>query len=412
MKKTLITLLGVVTVVVLGAQTAFAGTMPSAPVLLVPPATVSQESQQPVIAGVAPADTRVAIYINDVFNGYAEQVSEENGVQSFKYTPFLALAKGSVNAIGARAEDLDAGTRSMMSEYILVSIQGIAPQPIVVGTVVEELSTIERPWIVGLAGSGHEVDIYIDRVYVGTTVASEDVSGTGSFKFRPTTALTMGDHRIVAIATPDARVSKQSEPKFIVQLEGSHETIVAEESTDDAPVAEITETGPTEEAVEETVEVTAAEVEEVVEETSAGEAMEEVAEDQPEEVVEEATEESSEESDEMSEDDFEEGDDNEAVADTESDDEDSEESEGSEDEEETSTARTVIGWALLIIAALILVTSFRRRRTAQGAEVTPGPSTGESKNDDQLTLHAPKENKNIEVVKKDDSSSNESNDSN
>ncbi len=359
------------------SSAASAASLPSAPTLIAPATTSVVVENSPVITGVAHSELQIAVYIDDVFNGYAELVSEANGVQSFAYEPFLPLGAGE-HTVMVRAEDLDAGTRSKKSKVTTFTVAQALSAPTVLDTVVNAESSVERPFIVGVAPAGTEVDIWINGYYAGSTMATDHKSGTGSFAFRAPWNLSNGYHSVKATSTETEGLGRTSGFSRTVSLLSTAPATesVATESTS----REIIATDVTEEATAERAENLTEQ-----EETEEFQSTEE-------ENAETADEESGEESDE---DETEEG--------------------AATTKEDEDDGLGFLGWAALLVVAAIVVARARRRRsgTATNVSFSPSSESGEDHGDGkgQLDLNVSKENKNITVIKHDTSDS-ESNDSN
>lgn len=384
-----------VLMMVVAAQPAAAALLPDAPTLVQPEHHSSVDNGSPVIAGLAPAGTRVAVYIDDTFNGYATPVSSKNGVQSFKYTPFLPLTVGT-HTVMTRAEDVAAQVRSRKSRITRVTVEPAYPAPMVLNSVVNEETTLQQPWIVGVAPSGATIDVWIDGTLNGSTTASIDDSGTGSFRYKPFLALARGQHTVTAMASTvrtdsSTRRSAQSEERVVTvaasTVTGSDVVTVADS---------VTEEVATDTAVD-AVDTTSPEVGPIAN-TNTGETIAPA----PENATPAPTTPDSNEAAESS---------AEPSADTAT----PAASDDATSNNEPSNTRTVIGWLLLIIAAVIIVVQMRQRRNAptsgemqfgpaQSNEAakasTPAQPTSPTASQSQLELHAPKENKNVQLVEK------------
>lgn len=174
--------------------------LPGAPTIITPAAEAYVTSSLPEITALAHTGTRVAVYIDDVFNGYATHVSEGGGVQSVVYTPFLPLRDGE-HTLMMRAEDVERDIRSEKSAVTTFAVERTLPAPTVMSAVVNTASTNTQPFITGVAPSGTTVDVYIDSTYNGSIAVGNHPSGTGSFAYRPFLPLSIGQHTAAARAT-------------------------------------------------------------------------------------------------------------------------------------------------------------------------------------------------------------------
>jgi len=64
------------------------------PTIYSPEMSYKTTDQSTVITGVTFNDTRVVVYIDNTFNGYATVAEDDSGVASWSYKPFLPLRYG------------------------------------------------------------------------------------------------------------------------------------------------------------------------------------------------------------------------------------------------------------------------------------------------------------------------------
>lgn len=358
-----------------------AAATPNAPVIVSPMDGGAVDSQLPVITGIATEDMRVAVYIDDVFNGYAETVSEANGLQSYKYTPFLPLEQG-WHTVMTRAEDVENYVRSEKSAYYSFYVEHPLPSPTLLRSSVNSEDGWRSPWIHGVAPSGAMVEVWIDGVLNGWATVTDHESGTGSFAYKPFLPLSTGTHTVqtrTVVERPDGTMRKSV-------VSGTLRVVVATETSEEA-TSTTTQSDSTESDVQtkddtsESTDTTTDVAEEDGNNT-----------EETEGSIEETTNNSSEESD------TENGD--------ESTDEDGEDAEGASDDNEKkdkdkdgeeSKGLTVLGWAFLLIAAVIFVQQLRQRRRE-------GESTPEQT---QLELTTDSDNNAIEVLSTEEETSTE-----
>jgi len=366
------------------AGAASAATMPAAPTLIAPMEQSVVTTSLPVITGLVHADLRVAVYIDDVFNGYATMVSEANGVQSFAYEPFLGLGIGE-HSVMVRAEDTNAGTRSDKSDVRMFHVVHALPAPTVIGAVVNDDSSASQPFMVGVAPADSTVTVMIDGQEVGTTTATSHVSGIGDFAFRAPSNLRAGWHNVTAIASEPSGFGRTSRVSQKTAILISAPAVTAEASTSNSNNDE--PSGSAGQADQETQETIAPEEsssnnevgdvttdDTLSSDVSAGDAVAEVSE-----------------------------------VETDSKDEEDESTEAGTDDQDNKL--TFLGWIALLIVAITVVARARKRRSGDMSEVTFSPSSdtkgsvdGSGKPQGQLDLQAPIENKNITVIKHDSDS--------
>ncbi len=405
MKRSLLWVLSVLVLSFFSVSAASAAPTPI-PTLVAPAEDTVVTTSLPVITGLAHSNLIVAVYIDDVFNGYATTVSSANGVSSFAYEPFLPLTPGE-HTVMVRAEDSDAGTRSKKSDVRTFSVAHQLPAPTVLDAVVNNNEPATRPYIVGVAPSGTKVRVSIDGVTVGTTTATDHSSGTGSFSIRPGFDLSEGKHWVRATATEPSGLQRSSATAGPTAIWVTAPATTATETTSDTTDEQTETTTEEQNSTAETnasAEDTAVETEEVMtDESTEGMAVDAGTDETDEGNLSEADDGKETESTEA-----------ESGASTEDGTEDDEEDEVADTDEEDSNFE-FLGWAALLVVAATVVARARRRRSGDVTDVTFSPSndskdSGDGKGDKtgQLDLKAPKENKNITVIKHDSDSSNDS----
>lgn len=412
-KNALLCVISVFVVFLLSVGGAEAAGIP-APTMIAPASGTYMTETSPVITGLAPAGMRIAVYIDNTFNGYARTVSEAGGTQSFAYTPFLPLAPGK-HSVFTRAENVAEYTRSDLSNLLTFTIEQHYVAPTIIDTIINEESTWNQPWVVGVAPSGAEVVVYIDGIKDGMVKTNTHASGVGDFAYKPSTTLAPGEHTFTAEtkttrADNTVRMSLLSEkfttsiydPSLYVAKTTEKETgvtaVVKEETTEEAAEEEekVVEETTEEASVEEAPAEEEVAEEEVVEEASVEEVSEEPSEEEATGDAADKTSEEEEEAEGCSEDD--ESCEEEGAMSTEDDDKEA----ATADDEEGSNTLTFLGWLTLLVVAVIVVTRIRKRRDVPPA-FTSSDTSADSPNDgqQQLELQGEDENKNIEVIRKD-----------
>ncbi|MFH1537173.1 MAG: hypothetical protein ABID45_04240 [Patescibacteria group bacterium] len=216
------------------------------PTLLAPTESEVSPINKPVIRGVTKNDTRVAVYIDNVFNGYADVANGDQGTASFVYFPFLDLAPGT-HAVKVRAENTDTGKRSDVSSETSFFIEHPFPAPEIHYTTENSNTTWAKPYISGVAQDNSTVQIYIDGKLNGEFLVMNSGTGTASFSYKPFLALSPGKHTASAVAiSPGGKKSVASEQfsfSIIKPEEASIDSVVttsADETTE--PENEILDT--------------------------------------------------------------------------------------------------------------------------------------------------------------------------
>lgn len=397
MKKLSVGLMSVF-VGVFGFMTAVSAAAPVAPTV-VQPEDGGYADTTPIVAAIATEDADVYFYVDGEYNTKAYGVSGmRDGVKSV-YAEIGPLTPGEHVITAMAIQDGDA---SGMSAPVTITVEPQLPRPTVYNTVyIDENATWNQPWILGVAPSESEVAVYIDGIYHGTTTATEDESGVGSFAFRPGTPLAEGSHTVSAKASrtfPDG-TPKVSPMTSAVTVEVTASVVVetkADEMTSETE--ETTESTDHEESDTEDEAHDHEDGEEADHDHEDGDDHEhdedmddhsdESSEDESDESAEEGSEENSEESSDEDGDSEESGDEAAASADE-------------SDDDSARNTLSLIGWAALIIAALIVVFQMQRRRDSvdqllvKADDNADGPS---SPDDKVFTYEATSDNKNVQKV--------------
>lgn len=168
------------------------------PTLLSPVNDLKTQKRKPLITGVTENETKVAVYVDGTYNGQAKVANDPSGIANFSYTPFLDLTFGT-HQIQVRAE---AGKeRSGLSELVTIAIERPYVAPTLFEPVVNDITTPDQPFIVGVALDKSLVKVYIDGKLDGEIMTSDDDSGTGHFSYKPFLPLNPDkDHLVYAVA--------------------------------------------------------------------------------------------------------------------------------------------------------------------------------------------------------------------
>jgi len=173
------------------------------------------------LSGTAPANSQVLIYLDNSFIGQAG-VGAAAGCYSlgtecqfdwsFQYQPSQKLADGE-HLIIAVAQDKTSLVLSSPTEekrFVIPAesvVEIIAPQtelpmpaPTMLEPVVNQATSFNRPFIVGLAKNNSTVKIYIDGKYDGELLVNNHESGTANFAYKPSLALARGQHSVYTVA--------------------------------------------------------------------------------------------------------------------------------------------------------------------------------------------------------------------
>lgn len=194
------------------------------------------------ITGVTFNNTRIAVYIDDTFNGYATVREDASGVGSWSYRPFLPLKPGRHNVF-TRAESLTNEKRSEITAKVSFAVVEEYPAPTLYQPVVDNQTTYDKPIIVGLAKNDSKIEVYIDGEYKDEFLVENHESGVASFKYQPKKSLNFGKHQVEAIAVDKSgKVSTKSlSINFEVQRLESLNVVPTTIEKDDATEEEVDE---------------------------------------------------------------------------------------------------------------------------------------------------------------------------
>jgi hypothetical protein len=166
-------------------------TPPSAPTISLPTNGSIMTSSQPVIIGMAEANSMVKIYINGAQNGS----TTANSSGSWTYTPAAALVDGAYT-VKASASDA-AGNTGVFSSTITITVDTTAPDaPIVIYPADGGFTNQTLPTITGTAEANSTVTVYVDGSKLGDTPAD----ASGNWTISVSAALSEGPHTTKANA--------------------------------------------------------------------------------------------------------------------------------------------------------------------------------------------------------------------
>lgn len=185
----------------------------SAPTLVGPSEKDAIGKPKPFITGLTLSGTFVHIYIDGVYNGKTDILFHESGTANFAYVPFLNLEKGA-HEVWAVAED-ENGQKSQVSGTLNFKIEDPMPAPTMLDPIVNQASSEERPFIVGLAKNDSLIKVFIDEKIDGQFLVKNHESGTANFAYQPSKALASGPH-IIHTTASDARGKESIDSNQIV----------------------------------------------------------------------------------------------------------------------------------------------------------------------------------------------------
>lgn len=255
--KIVLTVCGLVLAGLLTMPVARAEGMPGTPTVLVPTTSVHTSQVKPVIAGVTQSGTQVDVYLDNQFYGHATVVEGHHGTAHWSYVPFLNLTHG-WHTIQVKAQNASGG-RSVVSQPTYLFVDLLVPSPTLLTPVVNADTVASKPWIVGLTTGGMTLDVWIDGELNGSMEVEGAKGETVSFKYQPFLPLTTGTH-IVSVTAKDSYggMSQAANSNFTVysqiQRTVSSVTAVTEDTSSEdqqAPVVETAEPATEAEKAEE-----------------------------------------------------------------------------------------------------------------------------------------------------------------
>ncbi|OIP79564.1 MAG: hypothetical protein COT39_00640 [Parcubacteria group bacterium CG08_land_8_20_14_0_20_48_21] len=153
---------------------------------------------EPVVSGIVSSYTRVRLLVD---NRVLQEIAAEPSAQAltsfvFDRTPPLRVGK---HTIVAQAF-LDAERASDLSKEVQIEVVPYYPAPTLLTPVVNTQTTIQRPWLQGLAFNDARVYLAVDGKYLGEYAVVNSVSGTAHFSVQMPYALAPGEHILTARA--------------------------------------------------------------------------------------------------------------------------------------------------------------------------------------------------------------------
>jgi len=168
-----------------------------APIMIAPNESTITGKVKPFITGLTISGTFVHVYIDGIYNGKTEILTDDSGTADFAYKPFLNLQVGKHNA-WAIAEN-EAGEKSKPSNVLKFNIEQPMPAPTIFAPAVNAKTTYNRPFIIGLAKNDSLIKIFIDHKFNGQFQVANHPSGTANFAYQPED-LTNGNHLVYTTA--------------------------------------------------------------------------------------------------------------------------------------------------------------------------------------------------------------------
>ena len=191
------------------AANAIVDPAPPAPTLVAPANSSHTVKTKPLITGLTKNNTWVKVFIDGTFNGQFKATNHPSGTANFAYAPFLNLKPG-WHEVYVQSMDTT-GRASLPSATLRFYVEHPYPMPTLFTPVVNEDTTVQRPWIVGVAHNDSLIRVYVDSQFNGQLMVKNSTSGTGSFAYRTFYPITAGRHTAYTIAVdPSGKASRAS----------------------------------------------------------------------------------------------------------------------------------------------------------------------------------------------------------
>lgn len=179
---------------------------------------------KPYIVGLTRAGTRVHFYIDGIYNGKTDYLSDTSKTANFKYLPFLNLSTGS-HEVWIFAED-KIGRRSSVSKVFSFNVELPTPAPIIYKPIVNKNTDFRSPFIIGNVKNDLVVKVYIDNILNGTIETKKSSNKVTDFAYKPYIPLREGRH--FAYVTAIDKRGKESKWSNIVYFNVTNPTITVE----------------------------------------------------------------------------------------------------------------------------------------------------------------------------------------
>lgn len=194
------------------AEVKFTVNLLPAPTLIAPNEATATGDLKPLIIGLTKSNSAVKVFIDGIYNGKTGVLSHKSDTANFAYKPFLNLSRGWHNVYAVAEDKL--GRVSRASEILHFNIELPLPAPTMLKPVVNKATSLNRPFIVGLAKNDSKIKVYIDKKYSGEFIVKNHQSGVANFAYKPIELLKRGNHLVYAVAV-DKR-GKQSQWSNII----------------------------------------------------------------------------------------------------------------------------------------------------------------------------------------------------
>lgn len=185
-----------------------------APTVVAPNDKTIAANINPLVAGLTVSGSSVKIYIDGIYGGKTEILTDKSNTANFALRSPFPLSRG-WHKVYAIAEDRT-GKVSSASAVSFFSIELPMPAPTMLKPVVNKNTSVRQPFIVGLAKNNSKIKVYIDKKFNGELGVKNHLSGTANFAYKPVKPLSGGNHSVYTVAV-DSR-GKQSRQSNIVNF--------------------------------------------------------------------------------------------------------------------------------------------------------------------------------------------------
>lgn len=183
------------------------------------PVILEIDGQTYSISGTAPAGEEVLIYVDKKWVGMAETESLDDSHKTFSFTSETPWTVGVHNVIAVAKDPTSLVLSPPSVETVFTvetapgpkvePIEGVVveqplPAPTLFEPVVNDQTSANQPFIVGLSVNDVRIQVFIDDELDGEFAVTNHKSGTANFAYLPSQALTNGEHLVYTTAIDDS----------------------------------------------------------------------------------------------------------------------------------------------------------------------------------------------------------------
>jgi hypothetical protein len=150
------------------------------------------------VLGLSKTNSIVEVYIDSKYSGETKFLIHESGTANFAYYQEDILEKGS-HSLYLIARDV-LGGKSKISDITYFEVEHSMPAPTLFEPVINSNTSIDKPYIVGVAKNNSFIKVFVDDKLDGEFLVKNNESGTANFAYLPKIELSRGSHNFSAIA--------------------------------------------------------------------------------------------------------------------------------------------------------------------------------------------------------------------